>query len=1318
MNGKRRLLIIIGAILGVGVLIAHLAAGGWLLFGNRQDGEIDETLNLLYNSSFEEVGEGNMPEGWIEGKWYWDSGVSTLTLSDEAYSGEKSIMIYSAGENDARFTQTVAAVPNSYYLIRCMVKAEGCSEGRNGAGISIEDTFISSEYVYDTNGEWAELKLYGKTGPEQDYLTIMARIGGYGSLNVGRAWFDDVELYRLKSLPEGVSARSLATNPPSSAKEEEPAEDSEETKVILVALLTAAVMALGLLLMRLNRTASRSAVLLIAALTAGLAARVFFGVTIRGYEVDMNCFMGWSSRMVEHGITGFYNAGWCDYPPGYMLVLYLIGGLRSLLGLTGDTGAAWLLFKSVPILCDMLLAVIIWKLGRRRVGDWKAAILAAMYALNPAAILNSAAWGQVDSVLTILLVLSIYSVVRGRWARGLSIYAAAVLMKPQALMFGPIGLLAVVMELVRSGDRERTEQVKLNPTRGGYKGGPLVGLAIDFWRSRSDKGRAAIKEIGLGIAAMIGIMLLVITPFSLGQGQDPFTWAWNMYGGTLSSYPYITINACNLYSMLGKNWVELENAGWLTQLSWGMYALSFVYAFFLYIKSGKKGNLFLVCAVMLTLVFAFGAKMHERYLYPAMAFLTMAYVVVGDVRLLIALLLVTVGQFVNGALVLINEHLDSAQAIVNNTAAVLNIAGALLTAWTGWDLCVREKVIGLPEKKETLSIAAEEPVRPIVPEDSRLHMRKIDYVIMAAVTLIYSAVAFVNLGAMEAPETAWTSSLAGETVVFDLGERKTFNLTYYGGICNSSFTVSLSEDGEAWSEPQLAVYDQGEIFRWLWFTPAERKDDGDFRKLEGGYPMQTARYVSISAEKAGLILHEVGFLNENGEALPIASVMSYGGDGQRTNNPALLTDEQNTIPPYPSYYNSTYFDEIYHARTAYEHLHGLRPYETTHPPLGKVMIMWGIQLFGMTPFGWRFTGTLLGCLMLPAMYLLAKQLFKKTEYAAIAMLLLSLDCMHFTQTRISTIDTYGVFFIILMYLFMFRYCQMNFFVDDFKKTLIPLGLSGLMMGLGIASKWICIYAAAGLAVLFFYTMIRRYIEYRRAMEQRAGGAAEEKARRNFWKYFVITGAFCVVFFIVIPVLIYYFSYYWYMKPLGGLDVERVWRAQLSMFNYHKGLTGDTHFFQSPWYEWPLIIKPIWFYSGTEFMEEGFVSSISCMGNPAVWWVGAAAMIFVMTRLFSLKGRRTDLYIVLGFAAQYLPWVLVPRSMFIYHYFASVPFIILATVRVYRYLRVRGFKWSRPVMIAVLAAALILFVGFYPLMSGTPVLRSYANYLRWFNWYNF
>ena len=34
------------------------------------------------------------------------------------------------------------------------------------------------------------------------------------------------------------------------------------------------------------------------------------------------------------------------------------------------------------------------------------------------------------------------------------------------------------------------------------------------------------------------------------------------------------------------------------------------------------------------------------------------------------------------------------------------------------------------------------------------------------------------------------------------------------------------------------------------------------------------------------------------------------------------------------------------------------------------------------------------------------------------------------------------------------------------------------------------------------------------------------------------------------------------------------------------------------------------------------------------------------------------------------------------------------------------------------AALALFVAFYPLESGLPVSRAYAQYLRWFNWVNF
>ena len=90
-----------------------------------------------------------------------------------------------------------------------------------------------------------------------------------------------------------------------------------------------------------------------------------------------------------------------------------------------------------------------------------------------------------------------------------------------------------------------------------------------------------------------------------------------------------------------------------------------------------------------------------------------------------------------------------------------------------------------------------------------------------------------------------------------------------------------------------------------------------------------------------------------------------------------LVDEQSTLTGEPDWFNSAYFDEIYHARTGYELNHRLRIYEWTHPPLGKVLMSLCISVFGMTPFGWRFAGASMGVLMLPAMYLTGKLLFKK-----------------------------------------------------------------------------------------------------------------------------------------------------------------------------------------------------------------------------------------------------------------------------------------------------------------------------------------------------
>jgi len=146
------------------------------------------------------------------------------------------------------------------------------------------------------------------------------------------------------------------------------------------------------------------------------------------------------------------------------------------------------------------------------------------------------------------------------------------------------------------------------------------------------------------------------------------------------------------------------------------------------------------------------------------------------------------------------------------------------------------------------------------------------------------------------------------------------------------------------------------------------------------------------------------------------------------------------------------------------------------------------------------------------------------------------------------------------------------------------------------------------------------------------------------------------------------------------------------------------------------------YALNSYAQAGFGESIICMGNPAVFYTGAVAMTAVFVLLGrKYLGRRHDelktedqpafAILAISFLTQYLPWVLVPRSMFIYHYFASLPFIILATMLTASL--IRSEKLQKALMLGLLLAALGLFIMFYPYASGMTVTRSYMNFLRWF-----
>ena len=601
-----------------------------------------------------------------------------------------------------------------------------------------------------------------------------------------------------------------------------------------------------------------------------------------------------------------------------------------------------------------------------------------------------------------------------------------------------------------------------------------------------------------------------------------------------------------------------------------------------------------------------------------------------------------------------------------------------------------------------------------VKEYSSSKIDRIDLIIMAVLTLVYSVISLVNLGTTNVPETYWQPVKTKDSFIVNFDrEYDLSKIAVYSGIGDLKLQVYYRSENGSFTPGVTVGQNYDDVLRWRDFDLQVKTD---------------AIRVIVDQASGGTINEMVFF--EKGDLktpIQISSVnlenISDGGRGKVEN----LFDEQDVGDYTYNYLNSSYFDEIYHPRTASTDLHGMIPYETTHPPLGKVIMALGLAIFGMNPFGWRIMGTLFGIAMVPAMYLMGKKIFKKRLYGIISAFLITFEFMHFAQTRIGTIDSYPTLFVILAYYFMFDYFMSKSYQVGLKKSLISLLLSGLCWGLGCASKWTAVYAGGGLAVLFFTSLVMEIIDYQKALK------SKNKKKKPAWldgfikKNVIYTCLCCIVFFVVIPVLIYVASYLPIITlPGDNYDIGYVWENTKGMFDYHSGLEDD-HPYASPAYSWPLILKPLAEYFGSN-LPAGKVSKMYVLGNPAVFWFGIICVFFAIAMAISKKDKRL-VPIVVAFAFQYLPWFMVSRCVFIYHFFTSVPFLILCIVYVLYYLcehmpedigkfsknkmaAINAKKVSQTFVYVYLLINVLLFILFYPAISGLVVDESYIKLVSW------
>lgn len=974
-------------------------------------------------------------------------------------------------------------------------------------------------------------------------------------------------------------------------------------------------------------------------LCAAALLRIILGLFCKGFTVDVSCFVLWARRVYDLGFGEFYSPNYfADYPPGYMYILYLIGGIYKLFGVEYLSSACLLLIKMPAILCDLAIGYLVYDLASKRFNPNVSLVLSALFLFNPAILMNSSIWGQVDSVYTLVIILICLQLEKGKMIPSYFLFILGVLLKPQTLIFAPLILMGIF------------EHVFLK----------------NFNRKNFFKNL-------IGGCLSLATFAILSLPFGFRQVLEKYT-------TTLGSYQYVSVNAYNIWTLFGLNWTSQNKEFlFLTYKTWGtilLVAITLLSLVFFYLWKERKERYYLSGAFLMISVFIFSVRMHERYMFAGVVLLLFAYLVSENKNYLYSYLALSACHFLN-----VWHVLNFYDPTNFNPRATGILLISLLTVLSGayfYSILFRKANTGAPKSP---AIGILEPHPPIVHKKSS-PLDKKDYIAMIAITLFYACFAFSNLGSMKAPITNHHMD-KDSGIIVDLAAVPS-SVAWYLGYEPEVVMELYEPEGDSYRYLENITFKQ--VFCW------------------GSTPLNvTSSRLVFRNTRNDANIGEMVFLDENGKVIPVLNESTY---------PALF-DELDTFPEEITHLSGTYFDEIYYSRTVYEMIHGLRTYENTHPPLGKVLMIIGVKLFGTTPFGFRFMGTLFGVLMLPFMYLLGRKILGNTYLAALVSFVFAFDFMHFTQTRLGTIDVYVTFFIILMYYFMAKYCRMNFYRDSLKDTFIPLGLCGIAFGLGVASKWTGAYAGVGLAIIFFRQLWHRYQEYNYALAKpdtfpkvMPANDVTNKFKRNT----IQTILFCMIFFVVIPFFIYLFSYIPFVDNINDGLLARMLENQKNMFNYHSNLDA-THPYSSIWYEWPTIKRPMFLYSKT--YENGLRRGISTFGNPFIWWVGIPA--FVVTAFCALKYKcQNAAFLCVGYLAQFLPWVFVSRCTFIYHYFPSTPFVVLMIGYCIKVLSKKLNKKCLPfILFGYGAAVFFLFLYFYPVLSGELVEASFVKEsLRW------
>ena len=353
-----------------------------------------------------------------------------------------------------------------------------------------------------------------------------------------------------------------------------------------------------------------------------------------GHGGDLQAFLDWAEGTAEHGLTGYYaSGGTSNYPP----MLYLLWPL----GVALDGPELVFAIRTLSIPFDLGLGALLFHVARSITGSDRDGVLAAgFYLLNPAVVLVGPMWGQVDGMGALPMVGSVFALARGRIALAGVLAVLAGLVKPQ------FGIAAFV----------------------------LLAAGVAWLPSRDGLRRIAV----LGLASL-ATFLAVLLPL----GLTPLAYA-DLMGDTFSQYPYISQFGFNPWGMLFG--FTDDDAAWV-RIGTALAVAGIAASLWLLRRRRDLVGLLAVSVLLGLVIYYLPTRVHERYLYGAIAFL--APLAAVDRRLRWPFYQLSAVFFVTLAYVLANSPYrilpgDRIEAFPDWAISLLSLAMTLAGAWVAW----------------------------------------------------------------------------------------------------------------------------------------------------------------------------------------------------------------------------------------------------------------------------------------------------------------------------------------------------------------------------------------------------------------------------------------------------------------------------------------------------------------------------------------------------------------------------------------------------------------------------------------------------------